>query len=319
MILEAIDMGHGSMNAGTVPPRGRPMPLWGKLILVGGTGCGVMVLACILLVFYGLYWVMAPGKQVPTTSIDGKGSEAVFFFDNNEKDSGVTALLGRLFLEAQKVQNDAQRRQLPESMRWLVDMSESRNRQGLQGLWMYIPKEVTVVVDEIPGDWRRNTIVAVNPAMFTNVVRVALWAPMSMDPKTRTLKHRGREYWLSEDGSAMAFMGGTILFSQFGELMPHLFDRVDGLKKGKNPAERLKSYWFKEKCWDFYALVDNSRGCLDWLLSGESKAKTAVRAGTVVTEDKEPSGILSIVCSRLEEGRSMEIRQVLMAVDVVSE
>jgi hypothetical protein len=104
-----------------------------------------------------------------------------------------------------------------------------------------------------------------------------------------------------------------------GEFMPLLLDRVDGQRKGKNPAWKLKKFWPGEKRWDFYALIDDRRGVLEWLLDTGGKVRSAAPAPAAADSREESKGILPLVRSYLGKGDGPEIEEILVAVDVVSE
>ena len=111
-----------------LPPRSRGIPAWAKALIVTGVGCGAILFILFAAFMGGMIWLFAPGKQIDTTMIAGKSTQALFHFKIQEDRSGLSALISRFFVEMQKVQNEMQREQVPESMKWLVDLQSAQNK-----------------------------------------------------------------------------------------------------------------------------------------------------------------------------------------------
>ncbi|MFH1438037.1 MAG: hypothetical protein ABIJ56_20175 [Pseudomonadota bacterium] len=252
------------------------MPFWGKALLVTGLGIAGIMLISLLAVCGVFYWLFAPGSQVPTIGVAGPESEAVFCFENSEGDQGLSSMISKLLLEMQRAQHNIQREQMPESFRFLLDLQHRQNQKSMQSLGMYIPRDVTVTVERVPGDELRHNFVAFNPSMFTGMVKLIFKSIPSLAPvgEIKVLEHKGRQYTVMKDGSSIAFVGGTIVWATEGEYMPLALDRIDAASGSspKLPAE-LREFAALDAPWDFFGMIDDSNDLLAAIAEGEPEAR----------------------------------------------
>ena len=258
------------------PTKAGKMPFWGKALLVTGLGIAGIMLISLLAVCGVFYWLFAPGKQVPTISVVGPESEAVFCFDNSEGDPGLSSMISKLLLEMQQAQHQIQREQMPESFRFLLDLQHRQNKKNMQGMGMYIPRDVTVTVEKVPGDELRHNFVAFNPSMFTGMVKLIFKSIPSLAPagEIQVLEHNGHQYTVMKDGSSIAFVGGTIVWATEGEYMPKALDRIDAASgSGPNLPVELREYALEDAPWDFFGMIDDSNDLLSVIAVGEQEAR----------------------------------------------
>ncbi len=263
-----------------LPPRGS-IPAWAKALIVTGVGCGAVIAVLFAVSMGGMIWLFAPGKQIDTRVIAGKSTEAIFHFKNQEDRSGLSALINRFFVEMQKIQNQVQREQMPESMRWLVDLQSAQNQKSMGAMQMYIPREVTVTVEGSKGEYVRNTFVAVNPSMFSGMIKVMFGIPARFGQDVQRLEHNGHEYVVMKEGSAMCFIGGTILWAQMGEGMPELLDRVDAGAPSGRLGRELEKSMEGQGAWDFFMGLLGGRDLSGWLFAEGGEPRSAA-AGPVM-------------------------------------
>lgn len=252
------------------PPARGGIPSWGKAVIVTGLGCGVAGFIVLLCVIGLTLWMLLPGRQIDTTGIAGKGTEAVLIYRNMEGKTGIGALINRFFVEMQKAQSEVQQQQVPESLRWLVDLQGRQNQKSMAALRVYIPREVTVSIEGGGGDYVRNTFVAVNPSMLTGMFELMFDATAGMTPDAKPRTHNGHDYLVMKNDSAICFHGGTILWAQMAGGMPLLLDRIDGKSPPGKVGGAVKKLIAKDGMWDVLAVIDDGGGVTDWLEASDA-------------------------------------------------
>ena len=273
------------------PPARGGIPSWGKALIATGLGCGVVGFIVLLCIIGLTLWMLLPGRQIDTTRIAGKGTEAVLVYRNLEGKTAVGALINRFFVEMQKAQSEVQQQQVPESLRWLVDLQGRQNQKSMAAMRVYIPREVTVTIEGGGGDYVRNTFVAVNPSMLTGMFELMFEATAGMTPDAKPRSHNGHDYLVMKNDSAICFHGGTVLWVQMAEGMPLLLDRIDGKSPPGKVGGAVKKLLAKDAMWDFLAVIGDGGGVTDWLEAPDAPpALRAVGFPAAALADLQASG-----------------------------
>ncbi|MCP3982703.1 MAG: hypothetical protein GY716_25710 [bacterium] len=197
-----------------------------KLLLGCGLGCAGIALILFIIGALLVYWVVTPGAQQPTTLLVGEQTRDVAYFDGSDPDGGLDAMIAGILLEFDHAQREAMARN-PDVPTWARKLQSLGNQRNTGSLKMYIPSEVTIVQEQFP-DAEPEMVVAGNPRYFARFAgRIFGWiADENEDLELR--EYRGREYQIIDGESALAFLGGTVIWSEGERSMERAIERFTG-------------------------------------------------------------------------------------------
>lgn len=199
--------------------------------LVGcGLACGGLVLLGVLGIAAATWWALSPGDQAPTRTVATDDSLGVVEIDGLAEDEGTRELLDRVLSRAERIGQEQQREALPPSLRWLSDLRGSRSSSA--GLGMLIPHDLTIAFERGEGG-EPTLVVAANFKAMVRPIRFAL--EHATDSDLRLADYRGQRLLLSDDGSGITFVGGTLVYA---DTVPALERAVDRLRDGRSAAGR---------------------------------------------------------------------------------
>ena len=223
------------------PPR-RPSRGVGERFAIGlALGCGGLVVIALVIAGLGVYWALSTGEQVPTPRVIGRESVGFFHLGDLAENPNVLALLDTV-LEQTQAQD---RRQLPESLRWLEALQQDPSAEDVAPL---LPREVTVALEE-PVGGEPEYLVAANFKVLTRVAELYLDLTAEGGSLRRVHYQDGQLYELG-DGFVISFDGGTLLLGR----------SVDGVKRGIDRLQAESSeagvpFEEPEEEWDLFGRV----------------------------------------------------------------
>jgi hypothetical protein len=220
--------------AASPAPRARARtkaPTWLKIMI----GCGALLalagIGVVLLIGAGMYWMVSPGQQIPTTLVVGPNSVGVLECGDLAQDAGARALLGRVFEELQKV-SDRQSGGVPP---FLGPLRELQRGQATQALSQWMPSGLTVSF-EPDGQGSTHSILAVNFRAYIRPIRMMLERMMGSDSHVTQTRYRDETILDFHTGTVVCFAGGTVLVADHADLIREVLDRA---ARWKGPAPPL--------------------------------------------------------------------------------
>ena len=222
------------------PPTGPPQPgasPWLKLLLGCAVGCAVVGALVFLAVGGGMWWLVSPGEQVATEGVAGGESQAVVHFGGLNDDPGTRALLDRAVVAMQRAADRQRAEEMPDAVRWLEQLGRAQSG-GATGLGMWIPRDVTVTVEQ-GEDGESVVLVALNLAAFPRMIRMMVRQIARAEDEGGPVRKRYRGYDIDvfPDSPALAFAGSTLLVASRPEAVRRAIDRLeDGPEPGAMAA-----------------------------------------------------------------------------------
>ncbi len=213
-------------------PEPKPDKRWLKPLLACAIGCGALALLLVLAAGAGFWWLISPGDQRETRGIAGGESAGVIHF-GLRGDPGVRELAAKAVLEIQRAGDRARGAETPEAIRWLEEIGRQQ-QGGAGGVTMWIPREMTVAIEPVPGG-ESDLVAAVNLAAFPRLIREVVERAAGGSGERR--EHRGHRYELLAGERSLGFAGSTLLFASTPEAMERALDRLeDGPEPGPMTA-----------------------------------------------------------------------------------
>jgi hypothetical protein len=208
-----------------------------KILIGCGFALALAALAVFGLVAWGLYWAVSPGRQLPTAIVVGPQTTGVVRFGDLAADPGATAFLATLMEETEK--GDGGPDLPPWAKAWL-----SRSRADAIKQWL--PREGTLSFERDP-EGAVHPVAALNFRVYVRPIR-ALIERMADDRRVATrVRHGGETIVVFSGGTALCFVGGTLLLSDDAGLVRSVLDRAaaPGSPPPTLPAEltRLTGGW----------------------------------------------------------------------------
>jgi hypothetical protein len=200
------------------PVAARTAPSTSTRILIGcAVALGLALLVAGGLAAWGFYWMVTPGRQVPTLVAVAPGSTGVVRCGNLAGDAGVRAFLATFIGETQK---GNQAGPMPEWMRGFMGPMHA------ESLRQWLPTEGTLSFEQDPADGQVHPVAALNFSTHVRLARLML-ENMARDPEVATsVQHRGETILAFNKGPALSFVGGTLLLSDTVERLRPAIDRA---------------------------------------------------------------------------------------------
>ncbi len=219
-----------------------------RLLIGAGIGCGGLIVLLFVVAFSVGYYFYMPGDQISTTRILGSDSTAIFRLENLGQDGGVTAVLETLMEELHRMDRE-RKKDLPGFARFLADMQKGRSKSDLQGMKNFLPREVTVTLENVPGQEDPEPVVAVNLSRFPRLIRFVLW--MSRDERDT-----------GPDSTDLDFVESTLLVAR-RPVLAQVVQRMKNPTEADSPdPELLEAYRSVDPRWDFHGVVLNRNNIL---------------------------------------------------------
>lgn len=246
-----------------------------KVLIGCAVGCGVLIVGALVAGGLGFFWVYSPGEQIATDRIVGDGVAGVVKLSEVADDPGVQALLTKVLRTVNEVNRRQQEDTLPESMRWLARLQRQPSGRDLRNL---IPKEATIVFEPAAAGEDAPFVVAVNPRAMVRAFKAMLDLASRADENEEIrAEHRGHRIYLmgkNDDDGALAFVAGTVLFSNSRAALERAIDRIeDGPATAADVGQRLGRD-LPEGDWDAVGVLGNQGGLVSDLL-GDREALEA--------------------------------------------
>ncbi len=214
-----------------------------KILIGAGIGCGALILLFVIVAFSAGYYFYMPGDQIATTRILDRDSAAVFRLENLGKDGGVGALLDTIMEEAHRLDRE-RKKDLPEFARWLADFQRGYSSQDAEKMKTFLPREVTVTLEQVPGSDDPEPIFAINLSRFPRLIRFIFW--MGKD-KVET----------KEDEFTIDFVESTMLGGR-RSVLERTVSRMNHPEAADEPdPELLEAYKSGDPRWDFHGVALN--------------------------------------------------------------
>ena len=194
----------------------------GKKVAIGcaGTavlfGVGVLALLC-----GGMYWVVSPGRQVPTAVVIGPESAGVMRADDIATDPGTRALLLR-FLQAAENAGRQKRADLPPLLRRMQEWNQANASRSLA---QWIPREITISYEPDPRHGL-HAVTALNFPMYVRPMRAFVERLLASERAVRKTEHGGHTILTLPDGTSMCFVDATFVFGGGPEQIRAVIDRA---------------------------------------------------------------------------------------------
>ncbi len=242
--------------------RGLTTPM--KVLIGCGVGCGVVAVAAVVAGVLGFFWLISPGKQTPTDAIVGDDSLGAIRVEDLAEDPGARQLVTRVLTRMQEIDRRHQAEDLPPSLRWLQELQQSPSAQDIE---MFIPREVTLTFERAAAGEEPHIVVAFNLRGLVRLVQQVLaLAARAEGPGGDPVKtvYRGHEIFIldPQEETVLAFVGGTLLFSDHPEAVKRAIDRIEA---GAGAAH-VRAVEAPAGDWDVAGSLDNEEGLLDdWL------------------------------------------------------
>ena len=220
-----------------VPSRPAP-PRWGRLFVGCAVVGGLLVLAGLVALAFGMYWLLGSGRQAPTGAVVGPRSVGVVQVADLAADPGARALLGEIMARAQNPPPGA-----PQLPRWMRDMQAAQARQGVS---QWLPREATVSF-EPRGDEAFGFSAAVNMRGMVQPLRFGMMHALSRGGGNTVSRHGRHELIAFEKSGALCFMDGTVVMAADVLRLRAALDRLEpAIEKGApapDPARALPGQW----------------------------------------------------------------------------
>ena len=220
-----------------VPSRPAP-PRWGRLFVGCAVVGGLLVLAGLVALAFGMYWLLGSGRQAPTGAIVGPRSVGVVQVADLAADPGARALLGEIMARAQNPPPGG-----PQLPKWMRDMQAAQARQGVS---QWLPREATVSF-EPREDEAFGFSAAVNMRGMVQPLRFGMMHALSRGGGNTVSRHGRHELIAFEKSGALCFMDGTVVMAADVERLRAALDRLEpAIEKGApapDPARALSGQW----------------------------------------------------------------------------
>ncbi|HET9315842.1 MAG TPA: hypothetical protein VFQ51_09645 [Vicinamibacteria bacterium] len=197
------------------PPRRSP---WGKVLIGCAIVGGLVVLAGVAAVAFGLYWMTSAGRHYPPAAVASPQSQGVIRVGDLAGDAGARALLTRLFTRMQ----EAGRGDAPQLPEWMRRMQAYQARQGIS---QWLPREATMSMEPDPEGVPR-IVLAANMKGFVRPIRMAITQAMKGDRKSSVTRHGEHEVLNFGTDTSLCFMDGTLVVSYHPSVMEPALDRL---------------------------------------------------------------------------------------------
>ncbi len=245
----------------------RGLGTFDKVLIGCGIGCGVLFLTVLFGGTFGTLWLFSTPEQAATDAIVGADSLAVVRLHELADDPGTQALLDKLLERLDEVNRQQQEENLPPSMRWLSDL-QSQQRSTAKDMNPIIPREMTIVFERDPGDEDTpRFVVAANPRMMVRLFKTTLGLVGRLgDGEQISSEYRGHEvYHFGGDEGALAFVRGTVLFSDSRAVLETAIDRLETPAAGPH---LLGDGVVPEGDWDLEGSLGSEPGFVEGFLDG---------------------------------------------------
>ena len=273
-----------STTTTTTPPKPeKASSPWARLAVGCFSGCGIVFLLSLIATGAGVFWAVSPGEQLETESIVADDSQATFRTVDLATDPGIKELLNHALAKMHDTSQANQRQNLPEELRW---MSELQRTPSSGDYAMFIPRDVTVTLEENPEDPEDfAVVVAANFRSMVRPMRKMISMVHEGSPNGAAYEHRGVKVYPMDGTSALAFHGGTLLWASHGPVLAQVIDRIkDGTPAaGRSPKIKVP---LPEGDWDVTGALGNpvaARRMLDNLASSVPASGAPAPPGEVAT------------------------------------
>lgn len=241
-----------------------------KWLLGLAIGCGVLVVLALVGGGISAWWYMRPGKQHETEAVVSPAATGSFTVSDLGADPGVTALLDRFVLEAQR----QQQRDMPPWMRQVQQMSRGGGSPSM-GFRMLMPKKATISLEpSAEGRDEPAVVAAVNPRGMTRLIHTLLGA----GNRTAGTYRRQEVLRLGNRGWA-SFVGGTFLVANEEQALHGGIDRMLDGKAG--PPLPPPDLGLPSRPWDVAGVVEERGEELSKVLWGDGDAPAGVRQARI--------------------------------------
>ncbi|MDA8020395.1 MAG: hypothetical protein MPN21_23400 [Thermoanaerobaculia bacterium] len=238
-----------------------------KLLIGCGLGCGLLVLTFgVLAVVLGM-WATRPGTQHETTAVVSPDGVAVMKLRDIGEDPGVQAFLTNFLHTMNEASREAQRQDLPENLRWLVDMQGSNDSPA--GLNMFFPRDVTLSIEprdeaelaalEHPtSDDELAIVAAINFRSFVRPIRSFITWVIEQDARSEVRYHGDHKVLPMGADDWATFVDGTFFLSGSYSALVAALDRLD-----RGDVQRGWSGEVPQGDWDFFGVVEMGTDAMD--------------------------------------------------------
>jgi len=254
---------------------------WKPLLLGCAALLGLGLLVGAGLAVYGMFWVMTPGAQAPTSVVVGPSSAGVVRLNRAAGDAGVQALFRRFMLELQHATRHAGGRKLPA---WLEALQSWQAKQQSQNMALWLPSEGTLSLERGPADEPARPVVALNFRRFIRPMAFMFEQLAKRDPKVRVQRHAGHEVISFPHGGGLCFADSTLLFA---ERVEALFPVLDRLGQPPSAAPLLGDLQRLSDRWDLAGSLPN-RDAAATLLAALLHAARPAPAADQGDDEQEP-------------------------------
>jgi hypothetical protein len=197
--------------------------LW-KVSIGCGLALGLGLLVGIGLAIYGVYWLLSPGRQMPTALVVGPRSVGVVRLERGDTDAGMRELVQETMLAIQRAQLAAQEDRIPPFLRRIQSWQLGHSRNEMAA-WM--PREATLSIEAGPEGERESVVAAINMQRFVRPLGMVFGRMIKGEPGTRVEPHGEHELIVNPGGSAVSFAEGTLLFGSSAASLGAVLDRWD--------------------------------------------------------------------------------------------
>ena len=260
-----------------------------KLLIGCGLGCGILVLTFGVFAVVAGLWATRPGTQHETTAVVSPEGVAVMKLRDIGEDPGTQEFLTNFLRTMNEASREAQRQDMPENLRWIVDMQGSNDSPA--GFNMFLPKDATIAIEprdeaelaaiENPTEKDELAVVAaVNFRSFVRPIRSLITWAIEQEATTE-IRHHGDHKLLPMGPEGWStFVDGTFVLSNSYAALVGSLDRLD-----RGDLERTWSGEVPQGDWDFFGVVETGTGAMDVVFEkvrqkNERAARRAAREAT---------------------------------------
>lgn len=241
-----------------------------KWLLGCAIGCGALVVLALIGGGISAWWYVRPGRQHSTEAVVSPNATGSFTVADVGADPGVTALLDRFVLEAQR----QQQRDMPPWLRQLQQMGQAGNSPSV-GFRMLLPRKATVSLEpSTEGRDEPAVVAAVNPRGLTKLIQTVL----SSSNESAGSYRRHEVLRLGERGWA-SLVDGTFLVASEEQALHAGIDRM--LDGGAGPPPTPTDLGLPSRPWDVAGVVDDQNDELSRLLWGDGSTPVGVRQARI--------------------------------------
>lgn len=269
-----------------------------KLLIGCGLGCGLLILTFgVFAVVVGM-WATRPGTQHETTAVVSPDGVAVMKLRDIAEDAGTQEFLTHFLRTLNEASRESQRQDLPENLRWIVDMQGSNDSPA--GFNMFLPKDLTVSLE--PRDEAELAamvnpteedeiafVAAVNFRSFVRPIRSFIQWVIEEEAKTEIRYHADHKLLPMGPNGWATFVDGTFVLSNSYAALTGSLDRLD-----RGNVVHSWSAEVPQGDWDFFGVVQTGTGAMDVVFekARERNERDARRAAEQADETTEaPIGV----------------------------